>query len=372
MAARLHKFLDQYSSSICTLNNVVESKYFTLIMLAVILSNTVVMIFETYDFYYQKYYSFFLLCERIYLCIYIIECCLKIWVFSWRFFKTLWNCFDLFIIIISIIDLITQQLTHDSTHSSLQIDHNKQIQTQFERINHFLKILRVLRVLRSFRALRVLRTIRFIQSVHTIVKTCSKALPAMASITFIMIIITCISAIIARSLFADVCPEKFDNLVNTFFSLFTLLTLDDWYSIYQVCSERDYSNFELIFCLIYIFIINFILLNLLMAVLVDSFQDTLDYDTKENNQLKNENNAEEKIENNLTKLIEEYCVDRKFNEEKNDISTEKRLKLMKEYFMLLESLESRMEKHEQLIKLKQKSIKFTLIDQENRKVAAKK
>ncbi|CAF4245549.1 unnamed protein product, partial [Adineta steineri] len=219
---------------------------------------------------------------------------------------------------------------------------------------------------------RVLRTIRFIQSVHTIVKTCSKALPAMASITFIMIIITCISAIMARSLFADICPEKFDNLVNTFFSLFTLLTLDDWYSIYQVCSERDYSNFELIFCLIYIFIINFILLNLLMAVLVDSFQDTLDYDTKENNQLKNENNAEEKIKNNLTKLTEEYCVDRKFNEEKNDISTEKRLKLMKEYFMLLESLEFRMEKHEQLIKLKQKSIKFTLIDQENRKVAAKK
>jgi voltage-gated sodium channel len=89
----------------------------------------------------------------------------------------------------------------------------------------------------------------------------------MASITFIMIIITCISAIIARSLFGEICPEKFNNLVKTFFSLFTLLTLDDWYSVYQVCAERDYSSFQLIFCLIYIFIINFILLNLLMAVL---------------------------------------------------------------------------------------------------------
>lgn len=136
-----------------------------------------------------------------------------------------------------------------------------------ERINHFLNVLRVLRVLRSFRALRVLRTIRFIQSIHTIVKTCSKALPGMASIAFIMIIITCISAIIARNLFGDICPEKFNNLVKTFFSLFTLLTLDDWYSVYQICSEREFSNFQLIFCLIYIFIINFILLNLLMAVL---------------------------------------------------------------------------------------------------------
>ncbi len=89
----------------------------------------------------------------------------------------------------------------------------------------------------------------------------------MASITFIMIIITCISAIMARSLFGDICPEKFNNLVKTFFSLFTLLTLDDWYSVYQVCAERDYSSLQLIFCLIYIFILNFILLNLLMAVL---------------------------------------------------------------------------------------------------------
>ena len=138
---------------------------------------------------------------------------------------------------------------------------------RFGRINHFLRVLRVLRVLRSFRALRVLRTIRFVQPLHTIVKTCSKALPAMTTITFIMIIITCIAAIIARNLFGDICPESFDNLVRTVYSLFVLLTLDDWYSIYQRCAGRDYASWQLVFCLIYIFIINFILLNLLMAVL---------------------------------------------------------------------------------------------------------
>ena len=180
-------------------------------------------------------------------------------------------------------DLITHELTHESAQSSIAVDPGQQTQyaavlllipsenrtfrRQFERINHFLKVLRVLRVLRSFRALRVLRTIRFIQSIHTIVKTCFKALPAMASIAFVMIIITCISAIIARSLFGDMCPERFGNLVQTVFSLFTLLTLDDWYAIYVVCKEREYAEFQLIFCLIYVFIINFILLNLLMAVL---------------------------------------------------------------------------------------------------------
>ena len=38
------------------------------------------MIFETYDKYYQKYNLFFLISEKIYLCIYIVECCLKLWV----------------------------------------------------------------------------------------------------------------------------------------------------------------------------------------------------------------------------------------------------------------------------------------------------
>ncbi len=125
--------------------------------------------------------------------------------------------------------------------------------------------------------------------------------------------------------------------------------------------------------------------------LVDSFQHTLDYDTTKINQLETENNIEERIVNNLRKLTEEYCVDQRFNEEKYHISMERRMRqekvsdgyrrkesllnierIMKEYYMLMESLEFRMERHEQLTKLAQKSIKFTLIEQENRTVAMKK
>jgi hypothetical protein len=76
MAARFYQFLNRNS----TLIHVVESKYFTIFMLIVIVSNTFVMIFETYDLHYHKYNSFFLLTEKIYLCIYIIECSLKLWV----------------------------------------------------------------------------------------------------------------------------------------------------------------------------------------------------------------------------------------------------------------------------------------------------
>lgn len=75
-AARVHSFLEQNSK----LFHLVESKYFTITMLIVVLSNTCVMIAETYDYYYQKYNTFFLLIEKIYLIVYIIEFLLKLWV----------------------------------------------------------------------------------------------------------------------------------------------------------------------------------------------------------------------------------------------------------------------------------------------------
>ena len=82
MAARFYGFLSADSDSSCTLLGVVESQYFTLAMLAVVLSNTIVMIFETYDTFYEEHHSLFIIAERIYLSIYVIECGLKLWVIS--------------------------------------------------------------------------------------------------------------------------------------------------------------------------------------------------------------------------------------------------------------------------------------------------
>ncbi|CAF5188619.1 unnamed protein product [Rotaria magnacalcarata] len=130
--------------------------------------------------------------------------------------------------------------------------------------------------------------------------------------------------------------------------------------------------------------------------MLDSFQSTLDYDGKNDNQSNTENNNdEERIVKNLTQLTEEYCDDRKVNKESDDISMYDREEhrneidnpskdyrqkqnslpienIVKQYFMLMESLEFRMERHEQLTKLAQKSIKLTLIEQESRKINMKK
>ncbi|CAF0864161.1 unnamed protein product [Didymodactylos carnosus] len=342
-----------------------------------------------------------------------------------RYFKSLWNWLDLIMIFTGILDLVTNELSSGNDDYQLQGSsistkttsglRGKAVKENLEKINRFLRVLRVLKVLRSFRALRVLRTIRFIKAIHTIVKTCSKAVPAMASIAFIMIILTYIAALIARNIFSGPCPEKFGNLVKTFFSLFTLLTLDDWYSIYQTCQERDLASLQLIFCLTYIFFINFVLLNLLMAVLVDSFQQTLE-DTDQKNEsmhptltnlskiaaehrngehedrLKDSccSNIDKKTINDMYKT-EDYKFedilseggnetqdvsmpnDRNVDERENNsgnlttnidyrrqLSLWKIQNIMQRYYMLLESLEFRMERHERLAKT-EKAIR-TILD----------
>ena len=111
---------------------------------------------------------------------------------------------------------------------------------------------------------------------------------------------------------------------------------------------------------------------------VDSFQQTLDYDTDEKDQLDSEKNVEKRRMKNLMQLAEEYCAEKGMKREKleedNAIKGDRRNfdKLIKQYYMLMETLEFRMERHEQLTKLVQKSIKLTLIDPDNQKMNMKK
>lgn len=133
----------------------------------------------------------------------------------------------------------------------------------------------------------------------------------------------------------------------------------------------------------------FFVLNGKTIRLVDSFQNTLDYDRKKDDQSKPQENIQDRILNNLKKLTNDYCCDKNPCEENDTeehvyksftLSNDNRQKedlshienIMKKYNMLLESLEFRMERHEQLTKLVQKSMKLTLIEQETRKVNMKK
>merc|ERR1711962_377613 len=89
-------------------------------------------------------------------------------------------------------------------------------------------------------------------------------------------------AVIGRGLFAQLAPKKFGNLGYALVTLFQLVTLDDWFAVYldhdplPTCENPQALAIVLIlFMVIYIFLQYFIILNLIVAVIVDNFQRTL-------------------------------------------------------------------------------------------------
>lgn len=83
-------------------------------------------------------------------------------------------------------------------------------------------------------------------------------------------------AVIGRGLFYEVAPARFGTLGKAFFTLFQLITLDDWFYMYSDVVARNPGYGYIIFYLIvYIVLENFIFMNLFVAVLVDNFQRTI-------------------------------------------------------------------------------------------------
>ena len=74
------------------------------------------------------------------------------------------------------------------------------------------------------------------------------------------------------SLFGNIIPKHFGNIILTFFTLIKIITLDEWFDILQDGSVEFGFNTPLCWYLWgFIFIMVFVIFNLLLAVLVDSF-----------------------------------------------------------------------------------------------------
>lgn len=51
-------------------------------------------------------------------------------------------------------------------------------------------------------------------------------------------------AVIGRGLFYKVAPKRFGSISRAFFTLFQLITLDDWYYMYTDVVEQDASEYD--------------------------------------------------------------------------------------------------------------------------------
>ncbi|MEU0569791.1 ion transporter [Nonomuraea sp. NPDC005983] len=177
--------------------------------------------------------------DRIALTIFAVELAARLYAYRRSFFSDPWNWFDAVIVAVALVPA--------SGPTS---------------------------VLRALRILRALRLVSAVPSMRRVVNALLAAVPGMASIIGLLVLMIYIAAVIATKLFGDIVPERFDELPRSLFTLFQIMTGDDWGNVAQEVMEH--KPWAWIFFIVYILMSTFVALNLFIAVVVNAMNDTED------------------------------------------------------------------------------------------------
>jgi len=222
------------------IHKIVESSLFQNFIIGVIIFNGITMGLETSKGFMAEYGSLIHILDTVVITIFTIEITMRIYVHKLPFFKNGWNLFDFTIVAISLIP------------SSAGFE-----------------ILRILRVFRLFRLVTVVPQMR------KIVLALVSVIPGMISIAGLLMLLFYIFAIMATQLYAQTFPEWFGSLGESFYTLFQIMTLESW-SMGIVRPIMEQHPYAWVFFIPFIFIVTFIMINLIIAIVVDAMNELKD------------------------------------------------------------------------------------------------
>jgi len=138
---------------------------------------------------------------------------------------------------------------------------------------------KTLRLFRTFRVFRVMRILRALKSMQMIIRVMANSYMSFLYITMLMFLFIYIFALLGMSVFGatlnfpDGTPRSnFDDMTLSVVTTFQILTMENWQTILFSLMRGDNNKFLVsIFLVSWIFLGNFILLNLFLAILLDSF-----------------------------------------------------------------------------------------------------
>ncbi|MGV9304797.1 ion transporter [Nonomuraea sp. NPDC003727] len=216
---------------------VLESSLVQRAVILVIVINAITIGCETSSFLMERFGGLLHTIDRIALAIFAVEIAARLYAYRRSFFADPWNWFDTVIVAVALVPA--------SGPTS---------------------------VLRALRILRALRLVSAVPSMRRVVGALLAAVPGMASIIGLLVLMIYIAAVIATKLFGEIVPERFDELPRSLFTLFQIMTGDDWGNVAQeVMKEKPWAW---LFFIVYILMSTFVALNLFIAVVVNAMNDT--------------------------------------------------------------------------------------------------
>ncbi len=215
--------------------SIVEHKWFAPFITTIIVLNAITLGMGTYDVWPVAMQRGMILFDGIVTSIFVLEIGLKLIAYRWRFFKSGWNVFDLAIVSIA--------LAPGAGAMS---------------------------VLRAMRVLRVLRLVSVVPMLRRIVEALLRAIPGMGAILAVLALMVYVAAVMATTMYSESNPDLFGSLPASALSLFQVMTMDGWrMEVVQPVMDAGHP-YAWVFFLTYIILASFAVLNLFMALIVES------------------------------------------------------------------------------------------------------
>ncbi|MDX1592889.1 MAG: ion transporter [Gammaproteobacteria bacterium] len=206
-------------------------------VIALIVVNAVTLGLETSAGVMARYGTELHVIDRVILAVFVAEIALKLFAYGWRFFRDAWNVFDFIVVGIALVPASGP-----------------------------------LAVLRTLRVLRVLRLVSTVPKLRMIVEALLHAVPGIGAIAGLILLIFYVGAVMSTSLFGADFPEWFGTLGRSMYTLFQVMTLESWSMgiARPVMAEYPYAW---AFFVPFILIATFTMLNLFIAVIVNTMQE---------------------------------------------------------------------------------------------------
>jgi voltage-gated sodium channel len=223
---------------------VVECGAFQRCIIAVIVANAVVLGLETSGWAMANFGGLLRALDAIALSIFVVEIALKLIAYRLGYFRNAWNVFDFAIVSIALVPA-AQGLS----------------------------------VLRALRVLRTLRLLSMVPKMRMVVQGLLAAIPAMASVLALLGLVFYIAAVIATKLFGSEFPGWFGTIGASLYSLFQIMTLESW-SMGIVRPVMEVFPWAWVFFVPFILVTTFAVVNLFVAIIVNSMHNAADQEGK--------------------------------------------------------------------------------------------
>jgi voltage-gated sodium channel len=184
--------------------------------------------------------------DQLVVAFFLVELTLKLYAYGLGFFRSGWNFFDAFVILIGLLP---------QTGS--------------------------LRALRALRVIRALRLLSVVPQMRAVVQALFDALPGMGAVIVMLSIVYYVFGVMATIMFGDAFPLWFGTLGRSLYSLFQIMTLESW-SMGIVRPVMDVYPYAWAFFVPFIVVTSFSVLNLFIGLLVNTMQAAVEEKQDEN------------------------------------------------------------------------------------------